>query len=176
MMTGEMIHKLNHLISKLNDLDIVIILGVSPSLTLFQLHFPPLTSPSQGTNDLGSRLHPSVVLQNIEHLHKIVHDLSTHQHPVYSVAVSIPFCGWPTVNDTARREINDGIRSYAQRNELKVAFLDADELLGAEKDRLREAFWGPDRVHLSEAGYDQLGSALYDVIVAFLSNKFKKEK
>eukprot|EP01036_Dinobryon_divergens_P026765 gene26765-35451_t len=141
--TAGMMHRLIHYLNKLKNLKFVIILG--------------------GTNDLGHHLDAKKTLANLIRMHKL--------DPVYSVAISVPPCpGWP-ISEVDRVTINQGIRAFATNCSHMVAYLDSDQLLDTATDKARGVYWSSDKVHLSVAGYDELGKALFKVISLFLQQK-----
>ena len=105
---------------------------------------------------MGTHYEGKKALANIIRMHKTVHQHSTIEDPVYTIALTVPTCGWP-ISEPDRSLINSGIRSFARNCSHMIAFLDADELLDISKDERRSVYWSSDKVHLSDIGYDELG-------------------
>ena len=112
-------------------------------------------------------------------MHHHVHEMSTQRkRPVYSVAVTVPpfrqlSHPWKLSMDTSRWAVNQELRSFALAHSDHVAFLDLEDYFSvtnvtdsAERAR-RIALWSYDEVHLSAAGYDEMGSLLYRTIAEF---------
>ena len=117
--------------------------------------------------------------KNLLHMHHHVHEMSTHRKRLmYSVAVTVPPIKqlthpWKPSIEPSRRALNQELRSFALTHNDHVAFLDLEDYFSvanvtdsAERAR-RIALWSYDEVHLSAAGYDEMGSQLYRTIAEF---------
>jgi len=103
-------------------------------------------------------------------MHRIVHKKSSIENPIYSVAISVPPCGWD-IDESVRLAVNNGLKEFAQNCSHMVAFVDADKVFDVSKNSSKQALWSSDKVHFSELGYDELGNVLFKTMVDFLEMK-----
>jgi lysophospholipase L1-like esterase len=135
-----------------------------------------------GTNDIlnmetmeeGNR-----TLSNVIQMHTFVHSRENVNNPMYTVAVTIPSLGLD-ISDTMDREreltrlfVNNGLRQYAAGCSSLVLLLDFENLFDQRIEN-NHKYWsteGEHKVHFSPAGYDRIGTILYNSLVKFIALK-----
>jgi len=119
-----------------------------------------------GTNDLGMRKPANVILENIMYLHEIAHEFGNRKNrKIYTIAMTIPDCDWG-FNQSARDEINEGIRKFAASKSNTVGLVDLAKVLSLKS---QSYFWSSDRCHFSVDGYDKIAKLILKCMEEFIT-------
>lgn len=143
---------------------------LAPILIMENISDPLFVFILAGTNDLGHGRVPMTILWHLERMHNTVqqHALSIKRN-IYSMVITIP-PRWSDGDQSQRLLLNDGLRKYAARCHVSVALLDMEPVFNVSR-KDTAYLWSRDSLHLSKAGYDQMGGMVYDKMVEFLSAK-----
>lgn len=111
-----------------------------------------------GTNDLARvQRDRERILHNLVTLHCAAHDAGAR-----SGVLTVPFLRTPwqqVAVDADRTWLNEQLRAFARSRPGATLLIDLDAAF--PQDAEHEAFWDPDGVHLSSAGYDAMGSLVH---------------
>jgi lysophospholipase L1-like esterase len=138
-MVSHMKHRIVEILSK-SLYDVVIVLG--------------------GTNDLGHHRTTSEILTDLYEIHHTINNFGLKSNRnIYSFVMTIPPLGWP-VNQATRNEVNIALREYVTKNITRSYLIDLDKILTTTHNDKK--YYSNDAVHFSPAGYDLIGSLIFN--------------
>jgi hypothetical protein len=79
---------------------------------------------------------------------------------INTLPITIPPCPWDHVNDTARIEINEGLKIYATQC-LHSPVVDLSNVWKGDDEK---TYWSSDMVHFSAKGYDAIAEKISDTL------------
>lgn len=120
-----------------------------------------------GTYDLINNNDPYLILSNLINLHKLVHDRSTPDNIIYTVAITIPQINSKNANKLSRHIVNTGLLEFSRNNSNLVAFQDFSNLFD-KANRANSIHWNHNKRVFSQKGYDEVGRQLYITITRHL--------
>ena len=136
-LVDKMVHRMPHVLKSHPEVGVAVILG--------------------GTNDLGSKHSADKILTNIVKVHRTV-----MMHNVPSIAMTIPQVQWP-INNSARLEVNEGIRDFVKHYEGKVYLVEMESAFD-QKVPENKKYWSVDFAHFSSQGYDAIAEMVFKVL------------
>ena len=122
-----------------------------------------------GTNELGPpHVTAEMILNNLKRIHHQVLETSLKiNKPVYTIAMTIPFCDWGGKEGLQKRlDVNAGLREFASKCSERIQLIDLENIYD-QKDVNNKVYWSPDRVHFSPKGYDGIGKLIYEKLASF---------
>lgn len=133
-----------------------------------------------GTNDLSLKQKTVDILASLIQMHRLVRSYIKNEQDheqlltnmVITMVVTIPQISWFGINQTARIEINAGLREYVKACILEgrngqqgppILLLDLESVFD-QKDPNNKVFWS-DGVHFSSKGYDAIADMIYNKLI-----------
>lgn len=123
-----------------------------------------------GTNDLASNTDVDSISTALIRIHNIVQRYSIQiKQNIYTICVAVPQLKIPMLQQK-RNRLNLLLNEYANRCSHVVGWLDFEDALDQSIDSNLK-YWGSDKLHFSELGYDKIGEIMYETLVDFANNK-----